>query len=80
MIDKQTIIEYVEETYNSSISVFDFGSFVRVTNGSAAMYGDIHVDNDTLKIGGERYGETFQREYPQTIEGLQNALSENLGL
>lgn len=76
----QDVIEYAEETYNEYISVYEYGSFVRVTNGSAGMYADIHVDDGTLKVGAERYGETYRETFPATMDNLQTALSESLGL
>jgi uncharacterized heparinase superfamily protein len=74
------VSEYVEQTYNHSITIYNCGSHVRVTNGSAAMYGDICIEGDTLKIKAERYGEQHQDTYKATTDGLKTALSDTLGL
>ena len=79
MFDLQDATEYVESTYNYGISVYDYENHVRVTNGSAAMYGDIEVRNDELLIEGERYGRRIQSSHERSQDGLESALSE-LGL
>jgi len=80
MIDLIDVRNYVQDRYNSAISVYHYDSHVRVTNGSASMYADIHVDGETLKIGGQRHNETFQERYPATENELQEALCRHLGL
>jgi len=75
----EDITEYVEETYNDRISVYNHGSHIRVTNGSAAMFGDISLTERELHIEGERYGERIQATCEPTQKGLENALSK-LGL
>ena len=79
MFTLEDATEYVETTYNYGISVYDYGDHIRVTNGSAGMYGDIEVRNDELLIEGERYGDRIQASFSRDLDGLQAALSE-LGL
>lgn len=76
MITPSDIREYVNETYNDGISVYDHGDYLRVTNGSAGMYVDFAVKNEELHIRGERYGETFTKRYEEgSIESVKDALS-----
>jgi hypothetical protein len=76
----QDITEYVEKNYNQYISVYDYSSHVRVTNGSAAHKADIRVSDGRLKIEAERYGETYSGTHEPTVDGLQAALHNGLGL
>jgi hypothetical protein len=80
MIDFHDIQEYIEETYNDGITVYDHGSNLRVTNGSAGFYADIQIGNNLMKFTGVRYSSTFNEEYEPTEEDLKRALSECLGL
>lgn len=80
MIDLQDVQDYVDETYNYAITAYDYGDRIRVTNGSAGMYGDVKIREETLRLEGERYGEPFAVDREPTIESLQMALSECLGL
>ena len=71
--------EYVREVYNDYISVYEHENHIRVTNGSAAMYGDIRIVNNRIHIKGQRHGNKIDSKYELSREGLRDALSE-LGL
>jgi hypothetical protein len=79
MIDTDDITEYVENTYHG-ISVYDYGGFIRVTNGSAAHKADLKVTDGRLKVKAERYGQTYHNDHEPTLDGLKTALSNGLGL
>lgn len=80
MIDKQDIVDYVDETYSYGITTYDHGSFVRVSNGSAAHKADIRLSDSRLEVKAERYGETHRDDYEPTLDGLKAALHDGLGL
>jgi len=79
-INKEHIINYVAETYNYCISTYDYGSYVRITNGSAGFYADIDIQENTLHISYRRYGYNGNTEYEATFDGLERALHDCLGL
>jgi len=80
MLDRETITEYVQDTYNGSISVYAYSDYLRVTNGSAAHKADIKLSDNSLVVRAERYGETHSGEYDRTIDGLKEAMRKGLGL
>jgi len=80
MIDRDDVIEYVEETYNDCISVYDHSNYIRVTNGSAAHKADLRLQDGRLEVRAERYGETYSNDHDPTLNGLKAALSNGLGL
>jgi hypothetical protein len=80
MNDIINVKQWVEETYNQYISVYDYGDTIRVTNGSAAMYADIRLKDGSLFVSGERYRETFKRKCDPNKDALLETLGETLGL
>lgn len=74
------IERWIQETYNDHISVYDYGTYIRVTNGSAGMYADIRARDGYIKVEGERYGRSFNQTTDPNELALLDALSENLGL
>lgn len=79
--DTDDVQHYVSNTYNHAITCYDYETFVRVTNGSAGFYADVHLEGDELKVDGERYGESFQKTgYDRGNDGLADALADSLGL
>jgi len=79
-INKEDIISYIDQTYNYTISTYDYGNYLRITNGSAGFYADIDIQNDCLHISYRRYGYNGETEYQATFDGLERALHDCLGL
>lgn len=81
-IDKEDIISYIDQTYNYTISTYDYGDYdyIRITNGSAGFYADIDIQENTLYISYRRYGYNGNTEYEATFDGLEKALHDCLGL
>lgn len=79
-INKEDIINYVAEKYNYTVSTYDYGNYLRITNGSSGFYADIDIQNDCLHISYRRYGYNGNTEYQATLGGLERALHDCLGL
>jgi hypothetical protein len=77
MTDLSTIADWLRERYNSSMSVYEWtdDGFVRLTNGSAAYFIDIRIEDGELQLEGERYGE----EIDASCEISKEALNDTLG-
>jgi len=71
----EQVAAWLESEYNNAMSVYEYSSFVRLTNGSAAYAVDMRiVDSSTIEIAGERYNERFQT----TCNGTKDDLIETL--
>lgn len=72
--------EWLEEHYNSALSVYLYeDDHVRLTNGSAAHWVDIHIaDGQSFVLEGGRYGETIAKSCNTTEDALLEALSKTI--
>jgi hypothetical protein len=77
MTDLSTIADWLRERYNNSMSVYEWTNdgFVRLTNGSAAYFIDIRIEDNKLKLDGERYGQRIDA----SCEVSEEALNDTLG-
>lgn len=67
--------EWIEATYNSAITVYEYKDHIRFTNGNAAYYIDIRQYEDRFVLRGARYGEEVGAECEKTKEALLDTLS-----
>lgn len=75
----ETISDWLRETYNSAISIYEYDDHVRITNGSAAHYVNVYLANGTtFTLEGERYGETITKSCDATKEALIETLEQTI--
>lgn len=76
----ETIKNWVTSEYNEYISVYvnQNDNVVRMTNGSAAHYVDIHPDDDTFTLTGERYGDVIDASCDATKHALLETLARTI--
>lgn len=78
MTDTPTVQSWLRDAYNDAISVYDYGDYVRLTNGSAAHYVDVYPHDGSFVLEGERYGETINESCDATQDALLDRLSHCL--
>lgn len=78
MTDIDTIKTWLEEQYNSAISVYPLEHCARITNGSAGYYIDIYPHGNTFVLEGELYGETVNDSCDATRDALLDRLSTHI--
>lgn len=79
MSDLHNVVEWLESHYNRAMSVYEYDNYVRLTNGSAAMYVDIGIHDDQFCISGERYGEKIKlKKCNRDKESLLDTLSHTI--
>jgi len=74
MTDLESAKAAIESTYNNAISVFDYGNYIRFTNGSAAYYVDIRLSDGQFTLNGQRYGERINTSCEATEQALIDTL------
>jgi len=79
-LSKTDIINYIAETYNYSITTYDYNDYIGITNGGASFYADIDIQEGSLHVSYRRYGYNGNTEYQATFDGLERALHDCLGL
>lgn len=75
MTNTETIVEWLEEAYNSCLSVYDYNDKVRITNGSAAHYVDVYPQGTSFVLEGEKYGETVNTSCDAEKDALLELMS-----
>lgn len=74
----ENIRRAIRAEYNDYISVFDYGHFIRVTNGSAAHAVDIRIHEGRAQLRGENYGEIIDEECAPTPEAVLDTLARTI--
>jgi len=70
-----SVTEWMREEFNKYISVYEYDDKVRVTNGSAAHYVDIYInDGSSFALEGELYGDTVNTSCNRTKQELLDAM------
>jgi hypothetical protein len=74
------IAEWLESTYNDSLTTYTFESEnkVRLTNGSAGYYIDITPTDGSLSLEGRRYSESISKTCDGTKEDLIETLQRTI--
>jgi len=73
------IAAWLDDEYNAYLTTYVYDDHVRLTNGSAAYYVDIYINNgESFALEGERHGETITKSCETTREGLIETLSETI--
>ncbi len=78
MLTTDDIAERLREQYNYAMSVYDYGSYIRLTNGSAVHYVDIEPSDDSIQLRGERYGETIHKDCDRDLDALVSELQATI--
>jgi|AntDeeMinimDraft_4_1070355.scaffolds.fasta_scaffold02883_9 hypothetical protein len=74
-----TIAEWLNEEYNAYLSTYVYDDHVRLTNGSAAYYVNISVNDDnSFTLNGERYGDEITKSCDATREALITTLAQTI--
>lgn len=76
--DLDHVEEALESQYNDNLSVFNYVNCLRLTNGSAAMFIDITINDDQFNLSGRRYGELIEKECPRCIDDLIETLRSTI--
>jgi len=79
-IDRDDIIGHVESTYKDHITIYEHDHYLRITDESGSYYAVITIRADSLGVSSFNYGVKTRDTYPRTIDGLEQALYDGLGL
>jgi len=69
------IAEWLDERYNSYMSVYEYDGFVRLTNGSGGAMIDLRPTEEGVELAGRWYGTSVDR----VVAADRDAVGEALG-
>jgi hypothetical protein len=78
MTDLESAKAAIKSKYNYALSVYDYADHIRVTNGSAAMYIDIRLEDSEFVLRGKRYGESIKTRCDANTESLLSTLGSTV--